>query len=114
MVSSLALDLDVDLEKGKALQSSFLNFSSKYSTVPHINLSAALDTVNDISIEVASGSRVTVRVKAAIEVAGGSVRRVYYNKLGFRALLELECFEKKARLLPKASLEEILQVILWC
>ncbi|KAH6766335.1 Ribosomal protein L18e/L15 superfamily protein [Perilla frutescens var. hirtella] len=48
-------------------------------------------------------SRVTVRVKAAVEAAGGSVRRVYYNKLGFRALLKPEWFEKKGRLLPKAA-----------
>ncbi|XP_022879655.1 uncharacterized protein LOC111397134 isoform X2 [Olea europaea var. sylvestris] len=48
-------------------------------------------------------SRVTVRAKAAVEAAGGSVRRVYYNKLGFRALLKPEWFEKKGRLLPKAA-----------
>ncbi|KAL2528167.1 Ribosomal protein L18e/L15 superfamily protein [Forsythia ovata] len=48
-------------------------------------------------------SRVTVRAKAAVEAAGGSVRRVYYNKLGFQALLKPEWFEKKGRLLPKAA-----------
>lgn len=48
-------------------------------------------------------SRVTVRAKEAVEAAGGSVRRVYYNKLGFRALLTPEWFEKKGRLLPKAA-----------
>ncbi|EXB76038.1 50S ribosomal protein L15 [Morus notabilis] len=48
-------------------------------------------------------SRVTVRAKAAVEAAGGSVRKVYYNKLGFRALLKPEWFEKKGRLLPKAA-----------
>ncbi|XAR73261.1 hypothetical protein NMG60_11007171 [Bertholletia excelsa] len=48
-------------------------------------------------------SRVTVRAKAAVEAAGGSVRRVYYNKLGLRALLKPEWFEKKGRLLPKAA-----------
>ncbi|CAL9022002.1 unnamed protein product [Prunus brigantina] len=48
-------------------------------------------------------SRVTVRAKEAVEAAGGSVRRVYYNKLGFRALLKPEWFEKKGRLLPKAA-----------
>ncbi|WVZ13524.1 hypothetical protein V8G54_011090 [Vigna mungo] len=48
-------------------------------------------------------SRVTVRAKEAIEAAGGSVRRVYYNKLGLRALLKPEWFEKKGRLLPKAA-----------
>lgn len=48
-------------------------------------------------------SRVTVRAKAAVEAAGGTVRRVYYNKLGFRALLKPEWFEKKGRLLPRAA-----------
>uniref|UniRef100_A0A5B7B0R2 Large ribosomal subunit protein uL15/eL18 domain-containing protein n=1 Tax=Davidia involucrata TaxID=16924 RepID=A0A5B7B0R2_DAVIN len=48
-------------------------------------------------------SRVTVRAKAAVEAMGGSVRRVYYNKLGFRALLKPEWFEKKGRLLPRAA-----------
>ncbi|RVW12280.1 50S ribosomal protein L15 [Vitis vinifera] len=48
-------------------------------------------------------SRVTVRAKEAVEAAGGSVRRVYYNKLGFQALLKPEWFEKKGRLLPKAA-----------
>lgn len=48
-------------------------------------------------------SRVTVRAKEAIEAAGGSVRRVYYNKLGFRALLKPEWFEKKGRLLPRPA-----------
>lgn len=48
-------------------------------------------------------TRVTVRAKEAVEAAGGSVRKVYYNKLGFRALLKPEWFEKKGRLLPKAA-----------
>ncbi|KAJ4897250.1 Ribosomal protein L18e/L15 superfamily protein [Raphanus sativus] len=48
-------------------------------------------------------SRVTVRAKEVVEAAGGSVRRVYYNKLGLRALLRPEWFEKKERLLPKAA-----------
>lgn len=48
-------------------------------------------------------SRVTVRAKEAVETAGGSVRKVYYNKLGLRALLKPEWFEKKGRLLPKAA-----------
>ncbi|TVU21307.1 hypothetical protein EJB05_30935 [Eragrostis curvula] len=48
-------------------------------------------------------SRATVRAKAAVEAAGGTVRLVYYNKLGFRALLKPEWFEKKGRLLPKAA-----------
>lgn len=48
-------------------------------------------------------SRVTVRAKEAVEAAGGSVRRVYYNKLGLRALIKPEWFEKKGRLLPKAA-----------
>ncbi|CAI9103021.1 OLC1v1001431C1 [Oldenlandia corymbosa var. corymbosa] len=48
-------------------------------------------------------SRVTVRAKSAVEAAGGSVRRVHYNKLGLRALLKPEWFEKKRRELPKAA-----------
>ncbi|CAL4957022.1 unnamed protein product [Urochloa decumbens] len=48
-------------------------------------------------------SRSTARAKAAVEAAGGTVRLVYYNKLGFRALLKPEWFEKKGRLLPKAA-----------
>ncbi|VVB18032.1 unnamed protein product [Arabis nemorensis] len=48
-------------------------------------------------------SRVTVRAKEVVEAAGGSVRRVYYNKLGLKALLKPEWFEKKGRLLPKAA-----------
>ncbi|KFK28157.1 hypothetical protein AALP_AA8G479900 [Arabis alpina] len=48
-------------------------------------------------------SRVTVRAKEAVEAAGGSVRRVYYNKLGLKALLKPEWFEKKGRLLPRAA-----------
>lgn len=48
-------------------------------------------------------TRVTVRAKEAVEAAGGSVRKVYYNKLGFQALLKPEWFEKKGRLLPKAA-----------
>lgn len=31
------------------------------------------------------------------------MRKVYYNKLGFRALLKPEWFAKKGRLLPKAA-----------
>lgn len=48
-------------------------------------------------------SRVTVRAKAAVEAAGGTVRRVHYNKLGLKALLKPEWFAKKGRLLPKAA-----------
>jgi large subunit ribosomal protein L15 len=48
-------------------------------------------------------SRTTARAKAAVEAAGGTVRLVYYNKLGFRALLKPEWFVKKGRLLPKAA-----------
>ncbi|KAJ3681497.1 hypothetical protein LUZ60_015986 [Juncus effusus] len=48
-------------------------------------------------------TRVTARAKEAVEAAGGSVRKVYYNKLGFRALLRPEWFEKKGRLIPKAA-----------
>ncbi|KAG0482973.1 hypothetical protein HPP92_011057 [Vanilla planifolia] len=48
-------------------------------------------------------SRVTTRAKAAVEAAGGSVWKVHYTKLGFRALLKPEWFEKKRRLLPRAA-----------
>uniref|UniRef100_A0A7N0T8P6 Large ribosomal subunit protein uL15/eL18 domain-containing protein n=1 Tax=Kalanchoe fedtschenkoi TaxID=63787 RepID=A0A7N0T8P6_KALFE len=48
-------------------------------------------------------SRVTARAKAAVEAMGGTVRRVHYNKLGFRALLTPEWFAKKGRLIPKAA-----------
>ncbi|URD80818.1 ribosomal protein [Musa troglodytarum] len=48
-------------------------------------------------------SRVTVRAKAAVEAAGGSVRKVHYNKLGLRALLKPEWFAKKGRLLPRPA-----------
>ncbi|CAM8921834.1 unnamed protein product [Rhodiola kirilowii] len=48
-------------------------------------------------------SRTTARAKAAVEAMGGTVRRVHYNKLGFRALLTPEWFAKKGRLLPKAA-----------
>ncbi|KAL2500771.1 Uncharacterized protein Fot_34619 [Forsythia ovata] len=84
------------------------NFSSKYSIVLHINNRVALDAVNDTSVEAVGGLRVTIKAKAAVEVAGRSVKKVYYNKLGFRALLKPEWFEKKGKLLPKAELEEIL------
>eukprot|EP01024_Parvocaulis_polyphysoides_P010154 TRINITY_DN13366_c0_g3_i1.p1 TRINITY_DN13366_c0_g3~~TRINITY_DN13366_c0_g3_i1.p1 ORF type:complete len:310 (-),score=27.61 TRINITY_DN13366_c0_g3_i1:629-1558(-) len=39
--------------------------------------------------------------KSAIEAAGGSVTKVYYNKLGLRALLYPKWFKKKGRLLPR-------------
>ncbi|CAN6438990.1 unnamed protein product [Victoria cruziana] len=48
-------------------------------------------------------SRVTVRAKEAVEAAGGSVRKVYYNELGLRALLKPEWFDKKGRLLPRPA-----------
>lgn len=48
-------------------------------------------------------SRVTERAKTAVEEAGGTVRKVYYNELGLRALLKPEWFEKKGRLLPKPA-----------
>lgn len=48
-------------------------------------------------------SRVTVKAKEAVEAAGGSVRKVHYNKLGLRALLKPEWFAKKGRLLPQPA-----------
>lgn len=62
--------------------------------------SGAKDIQWPIHVEV---SRVTVPAKEAIEAAGGSVRRVHYNRLGLRALLKPEWFEKKGRLLPRAA-----------
>ncbi|GBF89474.1 50S ribosomal protein L15 [Raphidocelis subcapitata] len=47
-------------------------------------------------------SAVSASARAAVEAAGGSVTRVYYNGLGLRALLKPEAFEKKGRRLPSA------------
>jgi len=47
-------------------------------------------------------SQVSASAKRSIEKAGGSVTKVYYNKLGLRALLMPEWFPKKRRLLPRA------------
>lgn len=44
-----------------------------------------------------------MRAKEAVEALGGSVRKVFYNKLGLRALLKPEWFAKKRRLLPKPA-----------
>lgn len=46
-------------------------------------------------------SGVSAAAREAVEKAGGSVTTVYYNKLGLRALLSPEWFEKKGRLLPR-------------
>lgn len=48
-------------------------------------------------------SRVSDRAKSAIEAAGGSVRRVHYNQLGLRALLDPDWFPRKGRLLPQPA-----------
>lgn len=48
-------------------------------------------------------SRVSERAKIAIEDAGGSVRRVHYNQLGLRALLDPDWFSRKGRLLPQPA-----------
>jgi hypothetical protein len=40
--------------------------------------------------------------RAAIEQAGGMVHRVYYNKLGMRAMLLPDWFAKKERSVPRA------------
>ncbi len=48
-------------------------------------------------------SGVSGTAKAAVEKAGGSVTTVYYNKLGLRALLMPDWFEKKGRLLPRPA-----------
>eukprot|EP00475_Leptophrys_vorax_P021815 TRINITY_DN29642_c0_g2_i2.p1 TRINITY_DN29642_c0_g2~~TRINITY_DN29642_c0_g2_i2.p1 ORF type:complete len:154 (-),score=10.28 TRINITY_DN29642_c0_g2_i2:112-549(-) len=48
-------------------------------------------------------SRASSSVRDAVVAAGGSVTRVHYNKLGLRALLKPEWFEKKGRLLPRPA-----------
>ena len=48
-------------------------------------------------------SDVSESAKAAIVKCGGSVKTVYYNKLGLRALFMPDWFEKKGRLLPKPA-----------
>jgi len=50
----------------------------------------------DIQISQASPS-----AREAVERNGGRVTTVYYNKLGLRALLKPDWFEKKGRLLPR-------------
>jgi hypothetical protein len=46
--------------------------------------------------------RVSEPAREAIQAAGGRVQRVYYNKLGMRAVLMPEWFQKKERLVPTA------------
>eukprot|EP00898_Chlorokybus_atmophyticus_P003334 jgi/Chlat1/4000/Chrsp26S04076 len=53
-----------------------------------------------LNIEV---SKVSAVAKKAVEDVGGNVTTVYYNKLGLRALLKPESFEKKQRPLPQAA-----------
>jgi len=48
-------------------------------------------------------SGVSATAREAVEKVGGSVTTVYYNKLGLRALLMPDWFEKKGRLLPRAA-----------
>lgn len=48
-------------------------------------------------------SDVSDSAKAAIERCGGSVKTVYYNKLGLRALFMPDWFERKGRLLPRPA-----------
>lgn len=48
-------------------------------------------------------SQVSQSAKEAIEKAGGSVKTVYYNPLGLRALLRPEWFAAKGRLLPRPA-----------
>ena len=48
-------------------------------------------------------SDVSDAAKAAIERCGGSVKTVYYNRLGLRALFMPDWFEKKGRLLPRPA-----------
>lgn len=53
-----------------------------------------------VHLEVSAASQ---KAREAVENAGGSVATVYYNKLGLRALLKPEWFEKKGRLLPRPA-----------
>eukprot|EP00878_Enallax_costatus_P005759 GHUV01006037.1.p1 GENE.GHUV01006037.1~~GHUV01006037.1.p1 ORF type:complete len:298 (+),score=59.21 GHUV01006037.1:210-1103(+) len=46
-------------------------------------------------------SSISPKAQAAVEAAGGSVTRVYYTKLGLRALLKPENFAKKGLQLPR-------------
>ena len=48
-------------------------------------------------------SQASKSAREAIENCGGSITTVYYNKLGLRALLRPEWFEKKGRLLPRPA-----------
>jgi large subunit ribosomal protein L15 len=55
------------------------------------------DGVNVVQVAV-----VTSPARETIERAGGTVHKVYYNKLGMRALLLPDWFVKKQRLVPRA------------
>ena len=48
-------------------------------------------------------SRATEYAKKRVEEMGGSLRTVHYNKLGLRALVKPDWFEKKGRLLPQPA-----------
>ncbi|CAL8471237.1 g10779 [Coccomyxa elongata] len=48
-------------------------------------------------------SQASASAVAAVERAGGSVTKVYYNKLGLRALLKPDWFARKQRLLPRPA-----------
>lgn len=48
-------------------------------------------------------SQATAQARAAVEACGGSVTTVYYNKLGFKALMDPQWFKKKGRLLPNPA-----------
>lgn len=48
-------------------------------------------------------SDVSELARKAIERCGGTIQTVYYNKLGLRALLMPEWFDKKGRLLPRPA-----------
>jgi large subunit ribosomal protein L15 len=54
----------------------------------------------DIEIEVSQASR---KAREAVQQAGGQVTTVYYNKLGLRALVNPEWFEKKQRVIPRPA-----------
>lgn len=53
-----------------------------------------------VVLEVSQSSKAA---REAIEKAGGKVTTVYYNKLGLRAHLRPDWFEKKGRLMPRPA-----------
>ena len=65
-----------------------------------VTVQGASDFDRQVHLQV---SDVSDSAKAAIERCGGSVKTVYYNKLGLRALFMPDWFGKKGRLLPRPA-----------